>query len=398
MGKRPNSGSNRNKNGDSKNGDDVNPRNVSTPQPSLNSDSRRQEQNLDQRSGRIDLNSTTASKLTCTNHSVDKICIEAFNNNFITGGYLPISKRNSQITLTIFPQTDRLVLHSVCFARKILSIKNVYFKQVLDGAYPSAWEQQLSQLFIYSYFQNLYSILWRSEKNMIGSKSYGVIGHNIMASAAVNPVHQFTFDDNFVTFYIEFDDADVTAIENCAKQFQWLVPHIRSRNGEKFIYCPILSRQLAMLSDSLRGVENAPILEEFTPGSFDSLEGNQKYLTLENFAIGNSFYNNASDKSNFLYVSGSSRLTHDSMLFGKGLFFTLKGEMRDFPSQNVYFKQVVADSGALLRYELEAISGCTYMNIDSTIELKPYLLKHDFKGRTIGNVTPRPQGDSTFPS
>jgi hypothetical protein len=335
---------------------------------------------------------STGRSLSTTNLAYEKITIETFNQNLISSNYLPVYRRDSEIVLTVLPQLKRLVYQSICWADKVLSIPHVRFKTILDGSYPSAWRQQLVQLHMYSYFDMLYSVLWRSERNMIGSNSLYVIGHCIMASAIINPVHSFTCEEHSATFKIEFDDSDIKAIENVVNSIGWLVPLVQTRFNEKYIYCPVRTRQLQMLGDALNGNADSPALVRFTPGSFDSLENFGKYLTLDNFAIGNSFFDSRGPKK-FWYISGGSRLDSNSMLFGKSLFFTIKRESVDFPNSTTYSSLTTNDSGRLIRFELEHVNGCIFRDITVFPDnLSPYTCKILYNGEIDrgGNIKSSP--------
>jgi hypothetical protein len=307
-------------------------------------------------------NRSTNRSIEVYNFSLDTVTTEKFNQNFLTSNYLSTYKRDSEVVLTVVPRLRRLVYQAICWSQKIISIPDIHFKSILDGSQARAWEQQLAQLYIYSYFDALYSVLWRSEKNMIGSENTYVIGHCIMASAINKPIHSFTSEEHSCTFRIEFSNDDIDSIEKVVSQIGWLQPLVQNRFGEKYIYCPTRTRQLTSLSEALAGKTDSPALVRFTPGSANSLDTFGRYLTMDNFPIGNSFYDSVNSEK-FWYIPGVSHLNRNSMLFGKGLFFSFKRASFNIVESSAFSSLPANDSGRLIRFELEHTNGCSFRDV-----------------------------------
>jgi hypothetical protein len=307
---------------------------------------------------------TSTVRLETQNLSLSSIATEGFNSSILTSSYLSAYESDFCLTLTVLPRKFRLIELGLSWADKIIGLPHVDMRKVLNGSSPQYWRAELCQLYIFSYFQMLCSVLWSNERIKTGQTLYNCLGHAIMASALTQSMYTYSYNDFTVSYNLEMTSDDRDNIVEVLESFEWLKPLLKERLKNRFVSCPIRSKQLGTLSTMLR-LGDDPTIIKSEPGTYESLEFYNSNTSLDQFAFANSFYD-SKDKSAFWYISGQDRITERFLLFGKCLFFTLKRESENFPRSNTYAKMTTKDSGRLVRFELQTIDKCRFPDLTSS--------------------------------
>lgn len=263
--------------------------------------------------------------------------------------------RNATVTfpLTVRPDYDRLKWQSEIWARTIVGMPGINFRNILSSTNTKDWVVVLSNVYVYSYFKCLLYGLFAKNVSLIPLDTYVVYGHALMTSAVIKGYQSFVgYEDINVYFSVEHEDDDILYIEEIVRKFTFLEYKGIRRTGFSFEN-PEFDRILKELHNKC---VNGPLFLQM--GLDDHIV--ETYFNKENFPFLNSFYVNIDGKSSWSYCHSDKHSILDiSTLFGKALFFTLKQPTDD---ADLFINCSDDDEFFLVQYELKSLTGYDFIN------------------------------------
>lgn len=335
----------------------------STPQASDSTDSNnvnpnRGGQNSQTRSGnsrgsrnsRSRARQSRSSAFSTSNHSSVVVQKKFFNTNSITEPFIEVKTRDINIKYTVRPIKDRLEAQAWSFAQRVQSDYKNYLKDVL-GSRTEYWQYKLERAYIYSYYKCLLYSTMRGRIAELPDNTYVMIGHQILYHALQVPVRMFNINDMRVSYILDFSDEDLDFALNEAKKYDFISDYL-GESPRFFLQNSSLDRLLQGLFEQI--ISGYPKVVKF----YDEWRLSETYLSVDNFALLNSFYTPSSKLDHWYYAfSEKNSILEESSLLGKALFVTCK-ETNEIDK---YFESVEADDKFYLtQYELKAIAGSDY--------------------------------------
>lgn len=285
-----------------------------------------------------------------TNLSTPVVAMKYFNQQMITEVYRFIQNATVVIKLFVKPITPRLERQAEVWADKIIMSQELYLKAILSSGNRNDWRRILIQVYVYSYFVCLLYALTDYRVSETPDDRVVIRGHAILYEALLQPSFTFYCNEQAIKYDIDCTEEEVTAILEQARTYPYIRDYIST--GTRFsLQNPQLDRILkSLLANFSEGLPEYGILGD--------RENNKRYLSLDNFAIGNSFYTSESNEIKWFYSFNQSvNLMSNSSLFGKACFFT----SRDDTEHTKYFDQIDGDDeSSLVKYEVVCMAASMY--------------------------------------
>lgn len=301
--------------------------------------------------------------LSTFNRSTGLITTKSYNSSVVSKSFTSVKDETLVLKMTVKPIKEKLEAQAQVFARKIISLDELYLKAILnsDDAPSRKWINILTNSYIYSFYKCLLYAIYHQKTAECPENSSVLLGHLIMYEALKKPSYTFENDDYTVSYQFRFTEEECKAIKDQALKYDFIKNYMDT-SPRLFIENEKLDRVL----NGLRREHSPghPIITRFC----DSSEHVLKHLTRDNYPLANSMYTSKSKENTnkwfFCYSEGDSVLD-STTLFGKAMFVTalddaVAGKYFDLNSDD--------DNNYLIKYETACLHGSSYPNFKKPVK------------------------------